>query len=61
MIACFMNSSLIHRETLKLNIKQLDKCKYLIGLFRRSVRSLHLYIDCNAPEIEKFMNLVFPM
>ncbi|KAJ8708676.1 hypothetical protein PYW08_010058 [Mythimna loreyi] len=57
------NATLLYegrRDTLKLHIKQLEKCQFLVRLFKKNVRRLHLYIDCNEPEIDKFMNLVFP-
>ncbi|XP_022837608.1 uncharacterized protein LOC111364797 [Spodoptera litura] len=49
-----------HKELLKLRVKQLEKCKFVSRVFKKNVRKLHLYIDCNEPEIDKFMNLVFP-
>ncbi|KAJ8708333.1 hypothetical protein PYW07_010458 [Mythimna separata] len=57
------NAALLYegrRDTLKLHIKQLEKCQFLVRLFKKNVRRLHLYIDCNEPEIDKFMNSVFP-
>ncbi|KAF9795967.1 hypothetical protein SFRURICE_010064 [Spodoptera frugiperda] len=50
----------VTRDLLKLKVKQLERCKFVTRIFKKNVRKLHLYIDCNEPEIDKFMNLVFP-
>ncbi|KAF9418297.1 hypothetical protein HW555_004830 [Spodoptera exigua] len=49
-----------HKELLRLKVKQLEKCKFVSRVFKKNVQKLHLYIDCNEPELDKFMNIVFP-
>lgn len=48
------------KEILKLRAKQLKKAMFLSRIFRRYTRKLHIYLDGNQEELEKFMNLVLP-
>ncbi|CAG9792476.1 unnamed protein product [Diatraea saccharalis] len=48
------------KETLKLKAKQLDKCLYLTRLFRKHTNKLHIYLDCNDEQLDKFMSYVLP-
>ncbi|CAH0403410.1 unnamed protein product [Chilo suppressalis] len=49
-----------HKETLKLRAKQLDKCLFLTRMFRKYTNKLHIYLDCNDAELDKFMSYVLP-
>ncbi|XP_059056253.1 uncharacterized protein LOC131850103 [Achroia grisella] len=49
-----------HKETLKLRAKQLDKNVFLTRIFRKYVKRLHIYIDCNEEQLDKFITLLMP-
>uniref|UniRef100_A0A2A4IVY4 F-box domain-containing protein n=1 Tax=Heliothis virescens TaxID=7102 RepID=A0A2A4IVY4_HELVI len=47
------------RDLLKLKAKYLEQCMFLTRIFKKRVKKLHIYLDCNEPEIDKFMDYVF--
>ncbi|XP_052757998.1 uncharacterized protein LOC113509349 [Galleria mellonella] len=49
-----------HKETLKLRAKQLDKNVFLTRMFRKYVKRLHIYIDCNEGQLNKFITFILP-
>ncbi|XP_053620468.1 F-box only protein 33 [Plodia interpunctella] len=49
-----------HKETLKLSAKSLDKDMFLTKLFRKHIKQLHIYLECNEEQLEKFLNYVLP-
>ncbi|XP_026730239.1 F-box only protein 33 [Trichoplusia ni] len=49
------------RRTFEMRAKHnLEKNLFIARIFKRHTRSLHVYLDCNETELEKFMNLVLP-
>ncbi|XP_063897089.1 LOW QUALITY PROTEIN: uncharacterized protein LOC110377286 [Helicoverpa armigera] len=46
------------KELLKLKAKYLEQCLFLTRVFKKHVKKLHIYLDCNEPEIDKFMTYV---
>ncbi|PZC76874.1 hypothetical protein B5X24_HaOG204056 [Helicoverpa armigera] len=46
------------KELLKLKAKYLEQCMFLTRVFKKHVKKLHIYLDCNEPEIDKFMTYV---
>ncbi|KAM3958408.1 LOW QUALITY PROTEIN: uncharacterized protein ACR2FA_007558 [Aphomia sociella] len=49
-----------HKDTLKLKAKPFDKNVFLTRMFRKYVKRLHIYIDCNEEQLDKFITLIMP-
>ncbi|XP_049881302.1 uncharacterized protein LOC126377549 [Pectinophora gossypiella] len=49
-----------HRDLVRLQTKQTEKNLFLARLFRRNVTKLHVHIDCEGEQLDKFFSIVLP-